>query len=72
MTAASFHGDDTPVPVLASAKTDTGRAWIYVRKDRPFGGVDPPAVLFRASRDRSGDHPQEHLACFIGILQADA
>ena len=40
MTAASFHGDGTPVPVLASAKTDTGRARIYVRKDRPFGGVD--------------------------------
>lgn len=33
---------------------------------------DPPAVLFRASRDRSGDHPDEHLRGFTGILQADA
>ncbi|GJE03658.1 IS66 family transposase [Methylobacterium isbiliense] len=72
MTAARLHGDDTPVPILAKGKTDTGRAWVYVRDDRPFGGADPPAVLFRASRDRSGDHPEEHLTRFTGILQADA
>lgn len=57
---------------MAKGRTDTGRAWVYVRDDRPFGGVDPPAVLFRASRDRSGDHPEEHLRGFNGILQADA
>ena len=28
--------------------------------------------LFRYSRDRSGDHPVEHLRPFTGILQADA
>lgn len=72
MSAARLHGDDTPVPILANGKTDTGRAWVYVRDDRPFGGADPPAVLFKASRDRSGDHPQEHLTRFAGILQADA
>ena len=33
---------------------------------------DPPATLFRYSRDRSGDHPLEHLRTFAGILQADA
>ena len=67
-----LHGDDTPVPVLAKGKTDTGRAWVYVRDDRPFGGPDPPAALFRYSRNRSGDHPVEHLRGFAGILQADA
>ena len=72
MAAERLHGDDTPVPILAKGKTDTGRAWVYVRDDRPFGGADPPAVLFRASRDRSGDHPEEHLRGFTGILQADA
>lgn len=72
IAAARLHGDDTTVPILARAKTDTGRAWVYVRDDRPFGGADPPAVLFRASRDRSGDHPHEHLTCLSGILQADA
>ena len=72
MAADRLHGDDTPVPILAKGTTDTGRAWVYVRDDRPFGGADPPAVLFRASRDRSGEHPQEHLTHFTGILQADA
>ena len=72
MAAERLHGDDTPVPILAKGKTETGRAWVYVRDDRPFGGADPPAVLFRASRDRSGDHPDEHLRSFTGILQADA
>ena len=58
-------------PVLARGKCATGRAWVYVRDDRPFGGPDPPAALFRYSRDRSGDHPVEHLKTFAGIFQAD-
>ena len=72
LTAERLHGDDTPVPVLARGKTDTARAWVYVRDDRPFGGPDPPAALFRYSRNRSGDHPAEHLRGYAGILQADA
>ena len=72
LAAERLHGDDTPVPVLAKGKTDTARAWVYVRDDAPFGGPDPPAALFRYARDRSGDHPVEHLQTFAGILQADA
>ncbi len=72
MAAERLHGDDTTVPVLARGKTATGRAWVYVRDDRPFGGCDPPAALFHYSRDRRGEHPQAHLAGFAGILQADA
>ncbi len=72
LAADRLHGDDTPVPVLAKGKTDTARAWVYVRDDRPFGGPDPPAALFRYSRNRSGDHPLEHLRGYAGILQADA
>ena len=67
-----MHGDDTTVPVLAKGKTDTGRCWVYVRDDRPFGGPDPPAAMFYYSRDRRGEHPQTHLAGYAGILQADA
>ena len=70
--AQRLHGDDTTVPVMAKGKTDTGRLWNYVRDDRPFGGADPPAVVFRYSRDRRGEHPQAHLANWSGILQADA
>jgi transposase len=72
MAAERLHGDDTTVPVLAKGKTDTGRAWVYVRDDRPFGGCDPPAALFYYSRNRRGEHPQGHLAGVAGILQADA
>ena len=72
MAAERLHGDDTTVPVLAKGKTDTGRCWIYVRDDRPFGGIGPPAAMFYYSRDRKGEHPQAHLAQYAGILQADA
>jgi transposase len=72
MAAERLHGDDTTVPVLAEGKTDTGRCWIYVRDDKPFGGTDPPAAMFYYSRDRRGEHPQAHLAGYSGILQADA
>src|SRR5277367_4311331 len=72
MAGERLHGDDTTLPVLAKGKTDTGRLWTYVRDDKPFGGVGPPAAIFYYSRDRRGEHPQAHLAGYTGILQADA
>ena len=72
MAAERLHGDDTTVPVLAEGKTDTGRCWVYLRDDEPFGGAGPPAAMFYYSRDRRGEHPQAHLAGYSGILQADA
>lgn len=72
-TAGVLHADDTPVPVLApgSGKTKTGRLWAYVRDERPHGGAAPPAVFYRYTPDRRGEHPREHLAGFRGVLQAD-
>jgi transposase len=72
MAAERLHGDDTTVPVLAKGKTDTGRCWVYVRDDKPFGGTSPPAAMFYYSRDRKGEHPQSHLAGYTGLFQADA
>jgi transposase len=72
MRAERLHGDDTTVPILAKGRTETGRVWVYVRDDRPFGGQDPPAALFYSSRDRTREHPERHLAGWAGILQADA
>ena len=72
LAAERLHGDDTTVPILAKGKTDTGRIWTYVRDDRPFGGLSPPAALYYASRDRRQEHPERHLRTFNGILQADA
>ena len=71
LPAERLHGDDT-VPILAKGQTETGRVWVYVRDDRPFDGKDPPAALFYASRSRSREHPERHLADWVGILQADA
>lgn len=80
LAADRLHGDDTPVPVLAKSlprtrsggKAATGRLWVYVRDDRPFGGSDPPAALYHYARTRAGEHPQRHLAGWAGIFQADA
>jgi transposase len=72
MAAERLHADDTTVPILAKGKTDTGRIWTYVRDDQPFGGSDPPAALYFASRDRRQEHPDDHLANWRGVLQADA
>jgi len=48
--------------MMALGKCDTGRCWVYVCDDKPFGGADPPAATFYYSRDRGGAHPQTHLA----------
>jgi transposase len=72
LAAERLHGDDTTVPILAKGKTDTGRIWTYVRDDRPFAGLSPPAAIYYASRDRRQEHPERHLKTFTGILQADA
>ena len=73
MAAEKLHADDTPVPVLApgTGKTKTGRLWVYLRDDRPHGGLASPAVVYRYSPDRKGEHPRAHLAEFHGFLQAD-
>ncbi|EMX20569.1 transposase IS66 family protein [Escherichia coli 2719100] len=68
------HADDIPVPVqeLGSGKTRTARLWVYVRDDRNAGSQMPPAVWFAYSPDRKSIHPQNHLAGYSGVLQADA
>jgi transposase len=73
MSAAKLHADDTPVPVLdpGRGRTRTGRLWVYLRDDRPCAGAAPPAVLYRYSPDRKGEHPRAHLGSFRGLLQAD-
>ncbi|WP_141072774.1 IS66 family transposase, partial [Escherichia coli] len=72
MTDGKLHADDTPVQVLLPGNKKTGRLWAYVRDDRNAGSALAPAVWFAYSPDRKGIHPQTHLACFSGVLQADA
>jgi len=72
LAADRLHGDDTTVPLLARGGTKTARLWTYLRDDVLFAGTTPPAVIFKFSRDRGGQHPTEHLKGRTGILQADA
>jgi transposase len=69
----AIHSDDTPVPVLAPGrgKTRTGRLWVYVRDERPWGSDVPPAALYRYTANRKGLHPRAHLQDYRGFLHAD-
>ncbi len=73
LNGAKVHADDTPVSVLdpGRGRTKIARLWTYVRDDRPWADVTPPAVWFQYSPDRKGEHPARHLKAFGGILQAD-
>lgn len=75
-----IHADDTPIRVLDRSRRTAGlgkgvkqgRIWAYVCDQRPWAGPAPPAVAYRFSPDRKGEHPRAHLASSAGILQADA
>ena len=70
---AALHADDTTVPVLAPGlgKTKTGRLWVVVRDERPWGSGVPPAALYRYSDDRKAIHAEALLAGCRGFLHAD-
>jgi transposase len=70
----ALHADDTPVPVLdpGRGKTKTGRLWVAVRDERPWGSGVPPAVFYRYSADRRSEHAEALLAGCRGFLHADA
>ena len=72
LAAERLHVDDTTVKVLAKIKTRTGRLWVYVRDDRPFGGQGPPTALYDYSPTRHGEYPRKVLAAWSGVMQADA
>lgn len=71
--SGKLFADDTPIPVLdpGRGRTRTGRLWVYVRDDRPWGGPDPPAAVYFYSPDRRAERPATHLGGFRGILQVD-
>ena len=48
-----------------------GYLWALARDDRPFGGTDPPGVVFRYAPGRGGMHAEEMLVGFDGVLQVD-
>jgi transposase len=65
--------DETVAPVLdpGRGRTKTGYLWALARDDRPWGGLDPPGVVFHYRDGRAGAHAEEILDGFDGILQVD-
>lgn len=65
--------DETRCPVLdpGAGKTKTGFMWALARDDRPWGGIDPPAVAYSYAPGRGGEHAARLLDGFNGILQVD-
>lgn len=65
--------DETTAPVLdpGRKKTKTGYFWALARDDRRWGGADPPGVVYFYAPGRGGEHAEEFLKGFDGILQID-
>ena len=61
------------MPVLdpGRGRTKTGQLWAYAADDRPWGGADPPGVVYVYAPDRKAERPIAHLDGFKGILQVD-
>lgn len=70
----TLHADDTPIPVQdpGRGRTRTGRLWVVVRDEKPWGSPNPQAAYYRYSPDRKGEHAQTLLASARGYLHADA
>jgi transposase len=73
LASARLFADETTMPVLepGRGKTKTGYAWAIARDDRPWGGTDPPAVVFHYAPSRGAEHALALLAGYTGILQCD-
>jgi transposase len=65
--------DETTAPVLdpGRGRTKTGYLWALARDDRPWGGDDPPGVVYFYAPGRAGENAETFLTGFDGILQVD-
>ena len=71
--SARLAADETPVPVLdpGRGRTKTGYFWAIARDDRPWGGADPPAVVYSYAPGRGAEQGLKPLAGYAGIVQCD-
>jgi transposase len=53
LASARVFADETVVPVLdpGRGRTKQGYFWAIARDDRPWGGTDPPAVVYTSPRN---------------------
>ncbi len=71
--SARVFADETVVPVLdpGRGRTKRGYFWTVARDDRPWGGSDPPAVVYSYAPGRGHEHAHVLLGGYRGILQCD-
>lgn len=73
LASPRLFADETSVPVLdpGRGRTKTGWFWTIARDDRPWGGADPPAVVYTYAPGRGREHARALLGGYRGILQCD-
>jgi transposase len=73
LSSVKLAVDETSVPVLdpGRGQTKTGYFWAMARDDRPWGGKDPPGVVYTYAPGRHGEHLEKLLATYRGIVQCD-
>ena len=73
LTSVRLFADETGMPVLdpGRGRTKKGFAWAIARDDRPWGGSEPPAVVFHYAPGRGAKHAQALLGGYTGLLQCD-
>lgn len=73
LRSARIFADETVVPVLdpGRGRTKQGYFWTLARDDRPWGGLDPPAIVYSYAPGRGQQHALTLLRGYCGILQCD-
>src|ERR1051326_8736908 len=71
--SAKIAVDETRAPVLdpGRGRIKTGYFWAISRDDRPWGGTDPPGVVYTYAPGRGGEHAFALLTGYSGIVQCD-
>src|SRR6476620_6008423 len=73
LASTRIFADETVVPVLdpGRGRTKQGYFWAMARDDRPWGGSQPPAVVYSYAPGRGHTHAKTLLGGYRGILQCD-
>jgi transposase len=73
LSSAKLFADETIVPVLdpGRGRTKQGYFWAIARDDRPWGGHDPPAVVYTYAPGRAHHYAITLLGGYRGIVQCD-
>jgi transposase len=73
LASTRIFADETVVPVLdpGRGRTKQGYFWAIARDDRPWGGSEPPAVVYSYAPGRGHIHANTLLGGYRGILQCD-